>query len=51
MLRQTMRKRWQAKLVAVKAELKRRLHDPIPEQGAYLRSIVLGHNRYYGVRR
>ena len=46
-----MRKRWQAKLVAVKAELKRRLHDPIPEQGAYLRSIVLGHNRYYGVPR
>jgi group II intron reverse transcriptase/maturase len=50
-LRQTMRQRWQAKLVAVNAELKRRLHDPIPEQGAYLRSVVLGHNRYYGVPR
>ena len=50
-LRQTMRKKWQAKLIEVKAELKRRLHDPVPEQGAYLRSVVLGHNRYYGVPR
>jgi len=48
-LRQTMRKRWQAKLKAVKAELKRRLHDPVPEVGAYLRAVVMGHNRYYGV--
>jgi RNA-directed DNA polymerase len=50
-LRQTMRKRWQAKLVEVKAELRRRMHDPVPEQGAYLRSVLLGHNRYYGVPR
>jgi RNA-directed DNA polymerase len=48
-LRQTMRKRWQAKLKAVKIELKARLHDPIPEVGKYLRSVVLGHVRYYGV--
>src|SRR5271156_3860077 len=48
-LRQTMRKRWQAKLKAVKAELKARLHDPIPEVGKYLRAVVLGHVRYYGV--
>jgi group II intron reverse transcriptase/maturase len=48
-LRQTMRKRWQAKLKEVKAELRRRLHDPIPEQGAYLQSVVRGHVRYYGV--
>ena len=44
-----MRTRWQAKLKQVKAELRRRLHDPIPEQGAYLRSVVAGHVRYYGV--
>jgi group II intron reverse transcriptase/maturase len=50
-LRQTMRKRWQAKLREVKTELRRRLHDPLPEQGAYLRSVLLGHNRYYGVPR
>ena len=48
-LRQTMRKRWQAKLEEVKAELRRRLHDPVPEQGAYLRSVVTGHFRYDGV--
>jgi len=48
-LRQTMRQRWQAKLKAVKSELRHRLHQPIPEQGAYLRSVVGGHIRYYGV--
>lgn len=48
-LRQTMRKRWQAKLRDVKTELKRRMHDPIPEVGKYLRAVVLGHVRYYGV--
>jgi group II intron reverse transcriptase/maturase len=48
-LRQTMRTRWQAKLKTVRAELKRRLHDAVPEVGAYLRSVVLGHYRYYGV--
>jgi RNA-directed DNA polymerase len=50
-LRQTMRRKWQAKLQAVKTELRRRLHTPIPEQGAYLRAVLLGHTRYYGVPR
>jgi group II intron reverse transcriptase/maturase len=45
MLRQTMRRRWQAKLQAVKTELRQRLHDPIPDQGAYLRSVLVGHTR------
>jgi RNA-directed DNA polymerase len=48
-LRQTIRKRLQAKLSEVKAELKRRMHDPVPEMGKWLRSVVEGHNRYYGV--
>jgi hypothetical protein len=48
-LRHTMRKRLQSKLKAVKAELRRRWHQPIPAQGAYLRSVVGGHIRYYGV--
>ena len=48
-VRQTIRQRLQAKLQAVKAELRRRMHVPIPEQGAYLRSVVGGHIRYYGV--
>jgi hypothetical protein len=48
-LQQTMRKRLQAKLGEVKAELGRRMHAPIPELGAWLRSVVGGHIRYYGV--
>lgn len=48
-LRQTMRQRWQAKLREVKTELRRRLHSPLPELGAYLASVVRGHVRYYGV--
>jgi RNA-directed DNA polymerase len=48
-VRQTMRKRLQAKLTAVKADLRRRRHDPIPEVGAWLRAVVTGHIRYYGV--
>jgi RNA-directed DNA polymerase len=47
--RQTIRKRLQAKLNAVKAELRRRMHDPIPAVGTWLRSVVGGHVRYYGV--
>jgi RNA-directed DNA polymerase len=41
--------RWQAKLRELKEELRRRMHAPIKEQGAYLRSVLLGHFRYYGV--
>src|SRR5437899_4042923 len=48
-VRQTIRKRLQAKLSEVKAELRRRLHDPIPVVGAWLRQVVSGHTRYYGV--
>src|SRR5271167_3936597 len=48
-LRQTIRKRLQAKLNEVKAELQRRRHEPIPEQGKWLRAVVRGHIRYYGV--
>jgi RNA-directed DNA polymerase len=48
-LRQTMRKRLQAKLNAVKAELRRRMHAPIPVQGQWLSAVVGGHIRYYGV--
>jgi len=44
-----MRTRWHAKLREVKAELKRHLHDPIPQVGVYLRSVVIGHARYHGV--
>ena len=41
--------RLQAKLAEVKTELRRRMHDPIPEVGKWLGAVVLGHFRYYGV--
>lgn len=44
-LRQTIRKRLQAKLSEVKAEFKRRRHDPVPEVGKWLRSVVGGWTR------
>ena len=48
-LRQTIRQRQQAKLRALKEELQRRMHMPIGEQGAYLRAVLAGHFRYFGV--
>lgn len=50
-LRQTMRKRLRAKLQAVKQGLRKRLHAPLPEVGKWLRSVLSGHYRYYGVPR
>jgi group II intron reverse transcriptase/maturase len=48
-LRRTMRTRMQAKLKAVKLELRRRMHQSLPELGAYVRAVVRGHVQYYGV--
>src|SRR6266702_310063 len=48
-LRQTMRRRWQAKLKQIKEELRQRMHESFPEMGRYLRSVVAGHMRYYAV--
>lgn len=47
--RKTMRKRWQAKVREVRTELRNRMHDPVPEQARYLRAVIDGHCRYYGV--
>jgi len=48
-LRRTMRTRVQAKLKAVKTELRRRMHRSLPELGAYVRAVVQGHMQYYAV--
>jgi RNA-directed DNA polymerase len=45
----TIAKRMRAKLKQVNIELKRRRHDPLPEQGVWLRSVVQGHLVYYAV--
>lgn len=47
--RHTIRKRLQAKLKEIKLELKRRMHDPVPEVGQWLQAVVRGHCQYYGV--
>jgi RNA-directed DNA polymerase len=47
--RVTDSKRLHAKLRSVKAELMRRRHQPIPEQGRWLASVLRGHANYYGV--
>jgi group II intron reverse transcriptase/maturase len=45
----TEKKRMQAKLSEVKAELMRRRHLPIPDQGRWLASVLRGHFNYYAV--
>lgn len=47
--RTTMRKRMTAKLHEVKAELQRRMHQPVPEQGCWLQSVVRGYFAYHAV--
>ncbi len=47
--RTTMKKRLTAKLHEVKAELRRRMHRPVPEQGAWLQSVVRGYFAYHAI--
>ena len=47
--RQTDTKRLRAKLKQAKAEIRRRRHQPVPQQGKWLASVVTGHQAYYGV--
>jgi RNA-directed DNA polymerase len=47
--RRTMSKRKRTKLKAVKRELRKRMHQSVAEVGKWLRSVIQGHNRYYGV--
>jgi RNA-directed DNA polymerase len=47
--RHTAADRLRAKLREVKAELRRRRHDPVPEVGHYLAAVVRGHYQYYGI--
>src|SRR5215469_8977934 len=45
----TAKKRMVAKLKAIKVELQRRMHDRMPEVGAWLRKVVLGYYQYHAV--
>ena len=45
----TISKRDRAKLKEIKAGLRRRMHEPVPQVGKWLKTVIEGHNRYYGV--
>jgi RNA-directed DNA polymerase len=49
LMRHTMRKRLQAKLVEIKETLYRMLHVPVPEQGRWLGQVVRGYLAYHAV--
>src|SRR5216684_3157518 len=41
--------RMRAKLQAIKQELRRRMHEPIPQQGKWLKQVVTGYFNYHAV--
>ncbi len=47
--RKSRRDRMRVKLQAIKQELRRRMHQQIPEQGMWLRQIVTGYFNYHAV--
>jgi len=47
--RKTRRDRMTAKLKEIKEEMRRRRHQPIPEQGRWLRQVVSGFFNYHAV--
>src|SRR6266496_1676860 len=47
--RKSRRDRMRAKLQAIKQELRRRIHQPIPVQGKWLRQVVTGYFNYHAV--
>ena len=49
MRRTTIRKRMRAKLREVKQQLRKRMHDPVPQTGGWLKSVVQGYFNYYAV--
>lgn len=49
MKRVTIAERLRAALSRVKDQVRSRMHQPIPEQGRWLASVVRGHMAYYAV--
>jgi len=47
--RRTIGKKMRAKLTEIKQEMRNRMHHPVEDQGKWLKSVIEGHNRYYGV--
>src|SRR6202008_2133026 len=47
--RKPRRDRMRVKLQAIKQELRRRMHQPIPQQGKWLKQVVTGYFNYHAV--
>src|SRR5229473_7290096 len=47
--RKSRRDRMRVKLQAIKQELRRRMHQPIPQQGRWLQQVVTGYFNYHAV--
>jgi len=47
--RKSRRDRMRTKLQAIKQELRRRMHQPIPQQGQWLKQVVTGYFNYHAV--
>jgi group II intron reverse transcriptase/maturase len=47
--RRTVAKRMRARLLAIKLELRKRMHQPVRETGKWLRSVMAGYYRYHAV--
>ena len=47
--RYTQRDRMRRRLAAIKVELRRRMHDPIPDQGKWLGQVVRGYLAYHAI--
>src|SRR4051812_17654198 len=50
-LRRTMARRMHAKLKSLQEELRRRMHEAVHDVGRWLKQVLQGHYRYYGVPR
>jgi RNA-directed DNA polymerase len=48
--RKTVSKRMRAKLLAIKQQLRRRMHATVEQTGQWLRSVVQGYFNYHAVR-
>lgn len=47
--RKSRRDRMQAKLLEIKQALRRRMHQPVPQQGHWLRQVITGYFNYHAV--
>ena len=46
---QAIKKRMRAKLLAIKMELRKKMHDPIARTGAWMKQMLQGHLNYFAV--